>query len=424
MNIKSIATSRVNPAPYNPRKDLKSDDREYRQLVRSIEEFGFVEPLVWNRRTGNLVGGHQRFKVLLAQGAQQVEVSVVDLPIAKEKALNIALNKISGEWDKDKLAELLDELSQTTEIELDAMGFEVPQAKHLIADILGANESGASFDVDGAPAEDRPTFTEPGDLIKLGRDGQHRILCGDATQSSDLAKLMADSQARLCYTDPPSGVSSDRRRHPAAKKTGAPHDLLRNDDLRPERYANWFGKVAVCLAEALVPGAPFYIWNGHTNFGLMHDLLTANNFKVASVITCAKESIGPGSGDYNERLEHCLCGWKRGARHPWYGPKNASTLWQVRGDRTDLYGRPAPRALELAEHALRNSSRKEDLVLDPFLGRGTTLIAAARLGRQCVGFEIEPRYCDIIVRRYIAVAGRDAVSPDLLDRYCPEEVTL
>ena len=149
MIIKSIATNRINPAPYNPRKDLKPDDRQYQQLVRSIDEFGFVEPLVWNTRTGNLVGGHQRFKVLLAQGVQEVQVSVVDLPMAKEKALNIALNKISGAWDNDKLAELLDELLRSPEIEIDSMGFEMPEAEQLIADILRDNGDNDTFDVDG-----------------------------------------------------------------------------------------------------------------------------------------------------------------------------------------------------------------------------------------------------------------------------------
>ena len=422
MVITSISISRINPAPYNPRKDLKPDDRQFQQLVRSMDEFGFVEPLVWNKCTGNLVGGHQRFKVLLARGIQEVQVSVVNLPLAKEKALNIALNKISGQWDNDKLAELLDELIKTPEIELDAMGFEMPEAEQLIADILGDSDADDLFDVAGELADNRPTVTKPGDLIELGQNGRHRILCGDATKPADLAQLMADSRARLCHTDPPYGVSYDRSNRPAVKKRGSSNELIKNDDLTPKRYASWFGKVATGMVEVLAPGAPYYIWNAHKNFGLMHDLLTANNFKVASAIVWAKESFSPGFGDFNEQVEFCLYGWKRGARHRWYGPKNESTVWRVKRDRTDLYRHPTQKALELAERAIRNSSRKDDVVFDPFLGSGTTLIAAARLGRRCFGLEIEPGYCDIIVRRYIALAGRDAVSDELLNRYCREEV--
>jgi len=262
-------------------------------------------------------------------------------------------------------------------------------------------------------------------LIELGLNGEHRILCGDVTKPSDVAKLMADNRARLCNTDPPYGVNYDRRNRPSAKrprKNTVAQDKIHNDNLTPKRYAAWFAKVADVLAEVMTAGTPFYIWNSHKNFGLMHDLLTTRGFKVVSVITWAKESFCPGFGDYNEQVEYCLYGWKGGARHFWYGPKNESTLWQIHRDRTSLYHHPTQKALELAERAIRNSSRVGDIVFDPFLGSGTTLIAAARLGRRCSGIEIEPRYCDCIVRRYIALAGHAAVSEEIAGRYCVKEV--
>ena len=156
----------------------------------------------------------------------------------------------------------------------------------------------------------------------------------------------------------------------------------------------------------------------------MHDLLTEWNFNISCVITWVKESFAPGFEDYNEQTEFCIYGWKGGTRHRWYGPKNESTLWQVHRDRTTAYRHPTQKALELAERALRNSSRSGDIVFDPFLGSGTTLIAAARLGWRCFGMEIEPKYCDIIVRRYIATAGKDSVSKKVLKRYCSEEVVV
>ena len=113
MIIKKIPVNTINPAPYNPRKNLKPDDHEYQKLLKSIDEFGYIDPLIWNKRTGNLVGGHQRFKILLAKGLKDIEVSVVDLSSEKEKALNLALNKISGNWDRDKLSSLLDELCRS-----------------------------------------------------------------------------------------------------------------------------------------------------------------------------------------------------------------------------------------------------------------------------------------------------------------------
>jgi ParB-like chromosome segregation protein Spo0J len=134
MEIKTIPVEQINPAPYNPRKDLQPGDPEYEKLKRSIEEFGFVEPLVWNRRTGNLVGGHQRFKILLAQGAKEVECSVVDLDEIREKALNIALNKIEGDWDMPKLRDLLQELSETS-LDLEITGFDEDEIENLLAEL-------------------------------------------------------------------------------------------------------------------------------------------------------------------------------------------------------------------------------------------------------------------------------------------------
>jgi len=133
MDIQKINIDRINPASYNPRKDLQPSDLEYQMLEKSVNEFGLVEPLVWNQSSGNLVGGHQRFKVLVARGDQEVDVSVVDLPPEKEKALNLALNKISGDWDNTKLAELLHELVDTPNIDLEVTGFNLDEVGDLIA---------------------------------------------------------------------------------------------------------------------------------------------------------------------------------------------------------------------------------------------------------------------------------------------------
>jgi DNA modification methylase len=237
---------------------------------------------------------------------------------------------------------------------------------------------------------------------------------------------MGSHLASLCHTDPPYGVRYDAENRPGPHRgRQAPrgrHEPIQNDALTPKQYAAWFEPVADSLCDALAPGAPLYIWNSHRNFGLMHDLLTERGFKVSSVITWAKPSFAPGFGDYNEQTEFCLYGWKRGARHPWYGSKSETTLWQVARDRTQSYQHPTQKALELAERAIRNSSRSGEIVFDPFLGSGTTLIGAARLGRRCFGLEIEPGYCDVIVRRYIALAGMGAVPPEVADRYAEQGV--
>lgn len=424
MQIQKIALSKIKPAAYNPRKDLHPEDPEYKKLLRSIDEFGLVEPLVYNRRTGNLVGGHQRFKILQAKGIKEAYVSVVDLSPEKEKALNIALNKIQGDWNQNKLKMLLDELLKVPDFDVELTGFELPDIENMLADISKDSDSENNFNIDKELNRKGPAITKSGEIIELGMHEEHRLLCGDVTKPQDVKKLMEQFRSQLCNTDPPYGVDYDRRNRPTSKhqkkkiNTNEERSMkIKNDNLTPKRYADWFRKVCDALDEVLDKGAAFYIWNSHKNFGLMHDLLSERNFKISSVITWAKESFSPNFSDYNEQVEFCLYGWKAGAKHKWFGPKNESTLWKINRDRTSFYKHPTQKALELAERAIRNSSKKDYIVFDPFLGSGTTLIAAARLGRRCFGIEIEPRYCDCIVRRYIALAGEQAVSEEIAKRY-------
>ncbi|MBB6429105.1 site-specific DNA-methyltransferase [Algisphaera agarilytica] len=422
MQVRSIEVQKINPAPYNPRKDLKPGDPEYEKLQRSIETYGCVEPPVWNRQTGHLVGGHQRFKVLKARGDAEIDVVEVDLSLADEKALNIALNKIDGAWDEGKLAELLTELVVEPDIDATVTGFYGVEIEHLIADLAKDTE----LDLEALDEVEEPAepITKPGDLICLGPSGEHRLLCGEVVSPADVARLLGNERASMNHTDPPYGVSYDRNKRPTSAKRGKTgpsgkpsEDRIINDNLTPRQYARWFPKVLEALDESLIPGGAFYIWNAHKCFGLMHDLLTERKFKVSSTITWAKESFSPGFGDYNEQVEYCLYGYKAGARHRWYGPRNASTLWDVHRDRTREYKHPTQKPLELAERAIRNSSKRGEIVFDPFLGSGTTLLAAAALGRRCLGMEIDPRDCDTIVRRYIALAGPQAVPPEVAQAY-------
>lgn len=187
MEIKRIPVEQINPAPYNPRKDLKPGEPEYEKLRRSIQEFGFVEPLVWNKRTGNLVGGHQRLKVLIEQGVREVEVSVVDLDDQRERALNIALNKISGDWDNEKLKDLLEELD-TGDFDIELTGFTEAEIEDLMTQFHVEKKADPDeFDADAAAEAIAEPVTKKGVIYALGR---HRLMCGDATSFEDVKKLM------------------------------------------------------------------------------------------------------------------------------------------------------------------------------------------------------------------------------------------
>ena len=187
-------------------------------------------------------------------------------------------------------------------------------------------------------------------------------------------------------------------------------------------YEKWLKAVLTNAAVYLDSGADIYIWNGHRQFGPMHLILTELGCHVSCVITWAKESFALGFGDYNQQTEFCLYGWKENnGAHKWYGPNNESTLWQVKRDSTAEYIHPTQKPVALAHRAIRNSTKRDDIVLDMFLGSGTTLIAAEGLNRRCFGTEIDPKYVDGIVRRYIKFAGPDKVSGEILNKYAIRE---
>ena len=175
MEIRKIPTNHINPAAYNPRRDLKPGDHEYEKIKESITNFGYVEPLVWNSRSGNLVGGHQRFKVLLERGLEEVEVSVIDLPPEKEKALNLALNKIQGGWDYQKLSSLLEELSQLPDFDVGITGFDSDEISQIFDRTTEFEED--DFDFESVVNSIKKPITQRGDLLELG---PHHLICGDS----------------------------------------------------------------------------------------------------------------------------------------------------------------------------------------------------------------------------------------------------
>lgn len=417
MNIQKVSVSKINPAAYNPRVDLKPGDKDYEKLRDSINTFGYVEPLVWNSKTGNLVGGHQRLKILIEQGLVEVEVSVVDLSPEKEKALNLALNRIQGDWDNQKLATLLEELTRNSEVDIKTTGFDLPEISEILDSVQEAIED--DFNLDGELENTGTPVTQKGDLIQLGN---HRLLCGDSSKPEDVVRLIGDNKINLIFSDPPYNVDYYGGNRPVPKnarpKASRNWERIYNDNLTQEEYEKWLRQIFVNVSVYLAEGTPIYIWNGSKQFGSMYVMFTELGFHVSCVITWAKESFSIGYGDYNQQTEFCLYGWKEdNGAHNWHGPNNESTLWQIKRDSTSSYNHPTQKPVALAHRAIRNSSKRGDIVLDMFLGSGTTLIAADGLERVCYGMEIDPGYCDVIVRRYIKVKGEDAVSAELYKKY-------
>ncbi len=412
MKIEKVHIDKINQAAYNPRLDLQPGDKDYEKLKKSIDTFGYVEPLVWNSQTGNLVGGHQRFKILKEQGLKEVDVSVVDLDANKEKALNLALNRIRGDWDNEKLAQLLQDLTTTLDFDTTLTGFDIPEISSILDTLVPAPEDGFNFE--DALRAAGPAVTVLGDLIELG---EHRLLCGDSTKKEDLQRLLGGKLAGLLHTDPPYNVNYTGDNRPVDDKQGDWRKIA-NDNMPQEKYELWLGDVLRNAVAFLEPGAAMYIWNGSRQFGPMYDILLKEGIHISCVITWAKERFALGFSDYNHQTEFCFYCWKdKGGTHKWYGPNNESTLWEIKRDSTAEYIHPTQKPVALAHRAIANSSKRGDVVLDLFLGSGTTMIAADSLKRRCYGMELDPLYCDAIVRRYVGFAGKDKVSPEILAKY-------
>ncbi len=471
VEIRSLPITQINPAPYNPRVDLRPGDPEYEKLARSIDEFGLVEPLVWNARTGHLVGGHQRFKVLLARKMKAVQVSVVDLPIEKEKALNLALNKIAGGWDHEKLAELLNELVELPGFDMGLTGFDPPEVDELLASALlrsnSVNEE--HFDLDAALAESErlgPPVTRPGELILLGREPrlQHRLLCADCTDASVVRELMNGERATLFATDPPYLVGYDGTNHPGTRKGpgireqgsgGVGRDQGPGNRRQQERsrrsahsgaalhlrsgnnkdWSSSYGVtwdefdgnsdlyerfISTAVNEAIDARCAWYIWHASRRQALLEAAMRGAGALIHCQIIWAKNRPVLTRTWYSWQHEPCLMGWlegKKPRRIP--GAPVLPTVWRFDTipngpERPD---HPTPKPVELFEIPMLQHTRAGEVCYEPFAGSGTQFIAAERLGRRCFGVEISQRYCDVIVRRYIAFAGEDSVSPDVLSRY-------
>ena len=220
MDIRKIPVKELNPAKYNPRKNLKPGDPEYQKLKRSISEFGYVEPIIWNKRTGNIVGGHQRYKVLLDLGYKEVNCVVLDIDEQKEKALNVALNKITGEFDIPLLTDLLKDINDSG-FDVSLTGFDADEIDILFRDSVVAGVKEDGFD---KPPPDKP-ISRQGDIWLLGK---HKLICGDSTKPETYSMLMEGQKASLIVTDPPYNVAYEGNA-----------GTIKNDNMESKSFTNF-----------------------------------------------------------------------------------------------------------------------------------------------------------------------------------------
>ncbi|MDR3565561.1 MAG: site-specific DNA-methyltransferase [Negativicutes bacterium] len=385
MKIKSMNITDLKPAKYNPRKDLKPGDKEFEQLKKSIVAFGYVDPIIVNSRNNVVIGGHQRLKVLAELGNTKVDVSVVDLDEKNEKALNVALNKISGEWDMPILQDILFELN-TDGFDMDSIGFSLDDLAKFTFSEGEASED--DFDVDKAVVDSKEPVSKPGDLYELGN---HRLLCGDATKQADALRLMNGKEAGMVFTDPPYNVDY----------TGGTEEQLKiqNDKMSDTDFYKFLLESYKNMFEAVAPGGAIYVCHADTEGLNFRKAMLDAGWLLKQCIIWVKNSLVMGRQDYHWQHEPLLYGWKPGAAHTWYGGRKQTTTWEIdRPSRSSEH--PTTKPIELCARAINNSSRSGDIVLDLFGGSGSTLIAAEQTGRTCYTMELDPVYTDVIVNRY------------------------
>lgn len=389
MQIEKIKTKLLIPADYNPRKDLKPGDPEYEKLKRSLEEFGYVEPVIWNRTTGRVVGGHQRLKILLNMGMEEVDCVVVEMNEEKEKALNIALNKINGDWDREKLALLITDLN-AADFDVSLTGFDPGELDDLFKDTLKDKIREDDFDVDSELS--KPVVSCLGDIWLLGR---HRLVCGDSTKKDTFDVLMEGKVANLVITDPPYNVNYEGT---AGK--------IKNDNMTKDAFYQFLLDAFKNTESALASDGSIYVFHADTEGLNFRKAFADAGFYLSGTCIWKKQSLVLGRSPYQWQHEPVLFGWKKKGKHLWYSDRKQSTIWEFDKPKKNA-DHPTMKPITLVAYPIMNSSLTNSIILDPFGGSGSTLIACEQTDRICYTIELDEKYCDVIVKRYIEQVGTE-----------------
>jgi DNA modification methylase len=379
----------------NPRTHT---EEQVAEIAASIVEFGFVNPVLVGA-DGVIIAGHARVMAARKLGMAEAPVIVLDhLSEPQRRALVIADNRLAQNagWDEEMLRVELDALRQD-EFNLHLLGFEDAEIEALLAE--PETQSAGLTDEDAVPEAQETAVTVPGDVWVLG---DHRLVCGDSTQIEAVEKVLAGGLADMTWTDPPYGVNYGATMKDKLRKK---HRRIANDNL-----GSAFGPFLrdACANILAVTKGAVYICMSSSELHTLHKAFTEAGGHWSTFIIWAKNTFTMGRSDYQRQYEPILYGWKEGTDHYWCGARDQGDVWFVKKPvANDLH--PTMKPVELVERAIRNSSKSRDTVLDPFAGSGSTLIACEKTGRQARLIELEPRYCDVIIRRFEEFSGKRAV---------------
>lgn len=391
MEIKELPLKDLKPAVYNPRKKLKKGDKEYEKIKQSLLKFGYVDPIIVNEDL-TVIGGHQRLTVLKDLDYETAKCVIVDLPKEDEKALNIALNKITGQWDEALLADLLLDL-QESDFNLDLTGFEPPEIDDILSNVHDKELSEDEFDVEEELK--KPTVSRHGDIWQLGK---HRVICGDSTKAETYKQLLDDRKANLVVTDPPYNVDVE-------EKAGK----ILNDNMSDGDFYQFLLSMFTQVENHMETDASIYVFHADTEGLNFRKAFKDAGFYLSGCCIWKKNSLVLGRSPYQWQHEPCLYGWKKKGKHQWFSDRKQTTIWEYDRPKSSK-DHPTMKPIQLMAYPIQNSSMRGTIVLDPFLGSGSTLIAADQTGRVCYGIELDEKFVDVIVKRYIEVTGDTEVT--------------
>ena len=394
MEIQTWLVSKLVPYFRNPRKN----DHAIERMVASINQFGFKIPIL-ARSNGEIVDGDLRLKAAKEMGLQEVPVILCDeWSDAQVKAFRLLVNRSAtwAEWDEELVALEIGEL-KALDFDLSQTGFDSVE----IDEFLFGKEEDAVPDSD-VPELPQHAITQLGDLWMCG---EHRVLCGDATSAEDVRMLLGSTKPAVMVTDPPYGVDYDPNWRERAglgrqRQTGA----VAND-----QQVDW------SAAYRFFPGDVAYVWHAGVHAAEVAAGLESAGFRIRSQIIWAKQHFALSRGDYHWQHEPCWYAVREGKSANWCGDRTQSTLWQIAnlnpfgGSQEEATGHGTQKPVELMRRPILNNSVRGHVIYDPFLGSGTTLMAAHVTDRICFGLDIDPRYVDVIVRRWQKSAGQDAI---------------
>jgi len=385
--FEKVNIDRLVPYARNARTHSKE---QILQLRASLREFGFVNPVIVDKDL-NVIAGHGRILAAKEEGIAEVPcVFAEHLTEAQKRAYIIADNRLAlnAGWDDEMLSVEIADL-QGADFDISLLGFNDAELNKLLGALEDVKDD--DFDVEGELA--KPAVTKPGDLWLLG---QHRVVCGDSTQADTYTLLMDGKLANLVVTDPPYNVNYEGT---AGK--------IKNDNMADQKFYQFLLEAFTLTEKAMARDASIYVFHADTEGFNFRKAFKDAGFYLSGTCIWKKQSLVLGRSPYQWQHEPILFGWKKAGKHAWYSDRKQSTIWEFDKPRKNT-DHPTMKPVPLVAYPVLNSSMTGCIVLDPFGGSGSTLIACEQTGRICHTVELDEKFCDVIVNRYIDLKGSDA----------------